>query len=174
MQILTIPNLFSLARLPLAAAFLLTQDTTARVAIIVAVAASDFLDGWWARRWGPKTRAGAVLDPVTDKVFIVTALVAFAIHGELGAGQLAVLLARDVFVAVGAAVVIALRLRLELQARFPGKLVTVLQIAAVLVLTVAPRAAPALVVITAAASAWAVADYAAAAARALRSSAPAR
>jgi cardiolipin synthase (CMP-forming) len=168
----SIPNLLSLVRLPLAAAFLLATGTAPRVVIILAAAISDYLDGWWARTRGPRTRLGALLDPITDKVFVVTALAAFAVDGTLGLAGLAVLLARDVFVSLGVLILLLLRSRPRLEARFPGKVVTTVQIAAVLVLTVAPGAATPLVAAAAAASLWAIADYAAAGVRALR--APAR
>lgn len=165
---LNVPNLLSLVRVPLALAFLLTSQTTARVIIIIVAAASDWLDGWWARTRGPRTSTGALLDPVTDKVFVVVALISFAVHGVIATWQLLVLLARDIFVAAGFVAVWLLRLDVPLEARFPGKVVTTLQLAAVLVLTLAPRAATALVMITAAAGVWAIADYGATAFVALR------
>jgi cardiolipin synthase (CMP-forming) len=165
---MNVPNLLSLLRLPLAAAFLLVSGPIARTAIIVAAALSDFLDGWWARTRGPATRTGALLDPITDKVFVVTALVAFLLDGTLSAAGLLILLARDIIVTIGAAAVALLHLPVRLQARFPGKLVTTMQIIAVLTLTVLPRMAAIIVIATAAASVWAIADYTAAAVRALR------
>lgn len=165
---MNIPNLLSLLRLPLAAAFVLVTGPVERTIIIAAAAVSDYLDGWWARTRGPATRTGALLDPITDKVFVVTALVAFLLDGTLATTELIILLARDIIVTAGALVIAALQLPVRLQARFPGKLVTTLQIVAVLALTVLPRAATALVIATAAASVWAVADYAAAGLRVLR------
>jgi cardiolipin synthase (CMP-forming) len=156
---LTIPNLFSLARLPLAAAFLLLPQTAARVIIIVAAAATDFLDGWWARTRGPRTATGEVLDPVTDKIFVVTALSAFAVWGTIGPATLFILLVRDLYVSAGALAILLLRGPLRLKARFPGKVVTTLQITAVLVLTLVPQAAQPLVLLVGAASAWAIIDY---------------
>jgi CDP-diacylglycerol--glycerol-3-phosphate 3-phosphatidyltransferase len=171
-SLLTVPNLFSLVRLPLAAAFLLMPGTATRVVIIVAAGISDYLDGWWARTRGPRSRIGALLDPITDKIFVVTALTAFAVEGTLSLAGLLVLLARDIFVTIGFIGILVARSRFRLEARFPGKVVTTLQIAAVLILTLAPAAALPLVAIIAAASVWAIADYAAAGVRALR--APAR
>jgi cardiolipin synthase (CMP-forming) len=156
---LSVPNLLSLVRLPLAIAFLLTSQTAVRVVIIVAAAVSDYLDGWWARTRGPRTSTGALLDPITDKVFVVVALISFAVHGVLATWQLFVLLARDIFVAVGFLAVRLFRLDVPLEARFPGKLVTTLQLAAVLVLTLVPAATTALVSVTAVAGAWAILDY---------------
>jgi CDP-diacylglycerol--glycerol-3-phosphate 3-phosphatidyltransferase len=167
---LSAPNLFSLARLPLAAAFLLLPDTATRIVIIIAAAASDYLDGWWARTRGPRTRLGALLDPVTDKIFVLVALLAFAAEGTLNLLQLLVMLFRDLFVTAGFVGLLVVRREhaVGLQARFPGKVVTSLQIAAVLILTITPALALPVVLLTAAASLWAVADYGAVGVRVLR------
>lgn len=167
-SLLTIPNLISLARLPLALAFVLVHDTASRIVFVAAAAFSDWLDGWWARTRGPATAEGALIDPLTDKVFVVSALAGFVASGALTAAQLLVLLARDVFVAAGALIVLLFRLPVRLSARFPGKLLTNVQIAAVLVLLLAPRAAVPLVVVAAIVTAWAIADYAVYGMRSLR------
>lgn len=150
---------------------MLVPDTRVRILIIIAAAASDWLDGWWARTRGPATGAGAVLDPITDKVFVVAALTGFLVSGDITAMQLAILLARDLFVLTGFLVVLALRLPVRLQARFPGKLLTNVQIAAILVLLLAPEAADIAVAATAAAGGWAILDYGLAGIRSLRQTA---
>jgi phosphatidylglycerophosphate synthase len=170
-RVLNVPNILSIARLPLAAAFLLIPDRTLRVLIIVAAAATDYLDGWWSRNRGQRTGLGEILDPVTDKVFLVTALVAFAVSDVITPVQLALLLARDLYVTLGSAAVLLLGWPRRLRSRRAGKLVTVLQLTALLVLTLAPRLAAPMVAAVAAASAWAIVDYTAtalAARRALR------
>jgi cardiolipin synthase (CMP-forming) len=164
-----VPNLLSLSRLPLAVAFLLFQDTAARVVIIAAAGVSDWLDGWWARTRGPRTATGELLDPITDKAFVVTALAAFAIGGVITPLQLALLLARDAYVSVGTLTLLIVRQPVRLRARLPGKLVTILQITAVLALTLAPQLAGVLVPVVAAAAAWAIVDYTIAAFRGRRS-----
>jgi CDP-diacylglycerol--glycerol-3-phosphate 3-phosphatidyltransferase len=50
-------------------------------ALWVAVASTDFLDGWVARRQGATT-SGAFLDPLADKVLVLGALVALAAGGH--------------------------------------------------------------------------------------------
>jgi cardiolipin synthase (CMP-forming) len=145
-------------------------DTAVRIAIIVAAGISDYLDGWWARTRGPRTRLGALLDPITDKVFVLAVLLAFAAEGVLTLAQLLIMIARDLFVTLAVLALLVSRTDFagRLQARFPGKVVTTLQITAVLVLTLLPQAATPLVIIAAAASAWAIADYTAYGLRALR------
>lgn len=68
-----IPNLLSLSRLPLAVVlFLCIAHEAWLIGLIVfAVAAfTDWLDGWWARRFNCGTAVGRNLDPLTDKVLI--------------------------------------------------------------------------------------------------------
>jgi cardiolipin synthase (CMP-forming) len=167
-QVLTIPTLISLTRVPLAAVFLLVPDTLVRVLVIVAAGVSDFLDGWWARTRGPRTRTGAVVDPITDKVFLVTALASFAVHDTIGWPALLVLLSRDLAVALATPLMFVLRPGYRFEARFPGKVATNVQILALLVLTLFPAGAPAMVAVTGIASAWAILDYGATAVAALR------
>lgn len=71
-----VPNLLSLSRLPLAAVLCACVSFAwwwpALVTFCVA-AFTDWLDGWWARKFGPLSPAGRHLDPLTDKVLIATA-----------------------------------------------------------------------------------------------------
>lgn len=148
--------------------FLLVPDTLVRVIVIIAAGLSDFLDGWWARTRGPRTRVGAVVDPITDKAFVITALAAFAVDGTITFLALLVLLSRDIAVGIGVAVLQLTRRPFRYEARYPGKVATNVQIAALLILTLLPGFATFAVVATGLASAWAILDYGAAGVSALR------
>ncbi len=68
-----VPNLLSLSRLPLGAALFvcIAHEFWLSGLVIFAVAAlTDWLDGWWARRFNCGTALGRNLDPLTDKVLI--------------------------------------------------------------------------------------------------------
>lgn len=68
-----IPNLLSLARVPLAVALfacIVYELWLPGLIIFLVAAATDFVDGWWARRYGPLTLVGRSLDPLTDKVLV--------------------------------------------------------------------------------------------------------
>jgi phosphatidylglycerophosphate synthase len=72
-DLLRVPSLLSLARLPLAAAFVLLVDRPpVLVLVLVAAGVTDVLDGWYARRFDQVTATGAVVDPITDKLFVLT------------------------------------------------------------------------------------------------------
>ena len=67
-----LPNLLSCSRIVLAGGFVAFDASTARVGIIGAAAVTDFLDGWLARRVHATSRWGALLDPIADRVFVLT------------------------------------------------------------------------------------------------------
>ncbi|HUF29926.1 MAG TPA: CDP-alcohol phosphatidyltransferase family protein [Gemmatimonadaceae bacterium] len=166
-RIFSLPNLLSIVRFPLAAAFLLAETTGMRLALLGMASASDLLDGWMARRLGRTSRWGAMLDPIADKTFMLAAFTAFLIYGEVTAVQWGILLSRDLAVAVGA-VVAALTPGLSpasFMVRMSGKIVTVLQLAAILLLTVRPEEAAQVVMIVGVASFLTIADYTLALAR---------
>ncbi|MCC7337910.1 MAG: CDP-diacylglycerol--glycerol-3-phosphate 3-phosphatidyltransferase [Pirellulaceae bacterium] len=78
-RIWNVPNGLSLTRLLLAGAVgLLIECNWYLLALIFfAIAAStDFLDGWWARRFNQITKLGRVLDPFVDKIIVTAALIA--------------------------------------------------------------------------------------------------
>jgi CDP-diacylglycerol--glycerol-3-phosphate 3-phosphatidyltransferase/cardiolipin synthase len=157
---LTLPNLLSASRFPLAAAFLATEATSVRVALIGAASLTDVLDGWLARRQ-QATRLGALLDPIADKTFVLVAISAFLIAGELSTLEYFVILLRDFATAVGF-LVAYMRSDLDpknFKARMSGKVVTVLQLATVLALVLHAAMLRPLIWAVGAASLWAIVDY---------------
>ena len=64
-------------RLPLAALFPFTHQPGWQLAIVGVAAATDFVDGILARRFGG-SRAGAMLDPIADKAFAAAAFLTVA------------------------------------------------------------------------------------------------
>jgi CDP-diacylglycerol---glycerol-3-phosphate 3-phosphatidyltransferase len=77
-QFWNIPNLLSLSRLPLAVLLCICisfEWWCIGLITFSLAAASDWLDGWWARRFGQLTPFGRSLDPLTDKVLIGAAFI---------------------------------------------------------------------------------------------------
>ena len=139
--LLTLPNVISLSRLVLAAAFVAAPDPRARVLLIVLASISDFLDGWMARRSGETTRWGALIDPIADRAFVFTAICVYLAEGAVTRGEFFTFLARDIATALGFLVARSVaRLRpVEFKARMSGKIVTVFQLAMLLVAPLAPN-----------------------------------
>jgi CDP-diacylglycerol--glycerol-3-phosphate 3-phosphatidyltransferase/cardiolipin synthase len=159
-RIFTLPNILSFARFPLAAAFVAATNTQTRAVLLGVASLTDLLDGWLARR-GQTTALGALLDPVADKTFVLVAISAFLLDGALTTRDYFILLSRDIATAIGF-VVAYLTPGLapgKFKARWPGKVVTVLQLVALFALLLRPAFFPPLVPAIAIASAWAIADY---------------
>src|SRR5215831_14862143 len=77
-SLLNVPNLLSLARIPLAVvlfACIVYQAWLAGLIAFVVACATDWLDGWWARRYGPLTLVGRNLDPLADKILVCGAFI---------------------------------------------------------------------------------------------------
>ncbi|MGH7702683.1 MAG: CDP-alcohol phosphatidyltransferase family protein [Gemmatimonadales bacterium] len=124
---LTAADLLSGLRLPLAAAFVLLPGFGWRLAILIAASATDLLDGVLARRYG-SSRFGAFLDPVADKLFMVSAFTVVAVSGRLELYEVAGVLLRDLAATLAFLVTAASGRPRAIPARLGGKAVTVGQI----------------------------------------------
>jgi CDP-diacylglycerol---glycerol-3-phosphate 3-phosphatidyltransferase len=69
----SVPNLLSLSRIPLGIlvfVFICYEVWLACLVVFVVATATDWLDGWWARRFNRSSPLGRSLDPLTDKFLI--------------------------------------------------------------------------------------------------------
>lgn len=130
---LSVPNLLSLSRIPLAAVLALCIASAwwpAALAIFALAALTDWIDGWWARRFNQQSALGRSLDPLTDKVLVA---VAFIFLQSAGVGvqpwMVAVVIARELLVTGLRGMVEAAGQRFG--ADWFGKLKTVLQMLAI-------------------------------------------
>ena len=157
-----IPNLISLSRLALAAAFATSGDASTRALIVLAASVTDVLDGWLARVMRTQSRTGALIDPIADRAFVTIAVATLAIDGVFSALDCALLLFRDGMTVVGFAVArMTPSLRpVTFKARMSGKITTGMQLLTLVAALVRPVWVPGLIVGVGLVSLWAVADYA--------------
>lgn len=157
----TLPNLISLSRLGLAAAFVLLAGPVPRLLIIAAAGASDFLDGYVARRGGSTSKWGALIDPVADRFFVFAAVCTLLFDGMLGTWQYVILISRDFMTAVGFLTARAIPwLRgVRFTSRMGGKVVTVFQLATLALVFLAPDAVNVALVFVGVASLVSISDY---------------
>ena len=130
-----LPNLISILRLllvPWFALVLLEQRFDAALALFLLMGVSDGLDGYLARRLGAASPLGAALDPLADKVMLMSAFVLLG-HLELLPAWLVVLaVGRDVLTVGGALLLYLFRPGGMVRAAPIGKINTFLQIVLVL------------------------------------------
>lgn len=132
-----IPNILTLLRLVLTVpiAWLLLQEQYALALLWFALAgASDGLDGFLARRFGWISRFGSIVDPLADKLLLVTSYVCLTLVGELPVWLTAVVLLRDLLLVAGGLLFHQLIGPFKVQPSLLGKSSTVLQIVLVLAL----------------------------------------
>jgi CDP-diacylglycerol--glycerol-3-phosphate 3-phosphatidyltransferase/cardiolipin synthase len=103
-----VPNVLTGFRLGLAATFPLIPAAW-RLPVVILAAASDGLDGWIARRFDGASWIGGLLDAAADKAFVLIVLFTALSEGRLSLLQLALVLPRDITVALMAAVAAATR-----------------------------------------------------------------
>lgn len=96
-DLLRIPGLLSLSRLPLAVAFPFVVDRPRLAfAALVVAGLTDVLDGWYARRFRQVTVTGSVLDPITDKLFVLTVAITLVLTGQLSVLTVVLLSTREI------------------------------------------------------------------------------
>jgi cardiolipin synthase len=101
-RVATVPNLLSLLRLlmvPVFAWLIVTEHDGWAFAVLVFSAASDYLDGYLARRWQQITRLGQVLDPAADRLYILSTLLGLAWRDLVPWWLVAVIVVRDLVLA---------------------------------------------------------------------------
>ncbi len=121
----TVADLVSAVRVPLAVAFPFVSDPC-RLGLLGTAAVTDLLDGPLARRFGSSS-LGTLIDPVADKLFMVSAFGVVAFSGRLTPYEITAVLLRDIVAAVAFAATLLSRRPRAIPARAGGKAVTVAQ-----------------------------------------------
>jgi CDP-diacylglycerol--glycerol-3-phosphate 3-phosphatidyltransferase len=139
-RLLNVPNAVTVARLALAVVLfvLLTlQRYPASLAIFLIAAGTDWVDGYWARKYGQITQLGRILDPFADKLIVCGAYIFLAAAPQLADGSPATGIAAWVAVLIMAREIMVTALRSfveshggDFSAKWVGKWKMVFQCAA--------------------------------------------
>lgn len=85
-QIITIPNIITLARIVIivfAAIELLNQDNINAFLLYTTAAVTDLLDGFLARALNQVSNLGKIIDPLADKLMITSAIMILLAQGRI-------------------------------------------------------------------------------------------
>ena len=149
-RIVTLPNLLTIFRMvlvPIFVTFLFYQRFLLALAAFVLAGITDGLDGLLARRFNQKSQLGTVLDPIADKLMLVTAFVVLSMksvfpqpvprHLPIPVWVTVAVISRDVFIVVGAAAINIMTGFRGFRPSWLGKLNTTVQIIAVAIIMLA-------------------------------------
>jgi cardiolipin synthase len=111
-RVLTVPNVITAARLAAVPVFLWllfgVQDRVVAAALLAVLGATDWVDGWLARRLGQVSTVGKVLDPVADRVLLGVGVAAIMVTGSVPLWLGAAVLAREALVSAAVLALAAL------------------------------------------------------------------
>lgn len=132
---LNLPNFLTLIRIVLIPFFLVllaSQLYFDALLVFILGGVTDALDGFIARRMNQKTSLGAILDPVADKLLLMSSFIMLGMMGGLPLWLVVLVVSRDTVILFGyVAISFLLDERLEVQPTIAGKLSTVFQLVTV-------------------------------------------
>ncbi len=107
------------------------------LAAFAAAAVSDGVDGFIARRFNQRSELGAILDPLADKLLLISGIVLISFRHDEYLPQLsfsltATVLSRDLLLLLGLLVIHYVGGKVVVRPHFTGKIATVLQMTCVL------------------------------------------
>ena len=151
-RIITLPNVltvFRMALIPVFVSLLFYQKFLFALAVFVVAGITDGLDGLLARRFHQQSPLGRILDPIADKLMLVTSFVVLSMRGvypnpipnhlPIPFWVTITVISRDVFILVGAAAINMVTGFRAFQPSLPGKISTLVQIVAVAIVMMAAQ-----------------------------------
>ena len=140
-RIVTVPNMLTVFRMvliPVFVSFVFYQRFVWALAVFVIAGVTDGLDGLLARRFDQRSQLGTILDPIADKLMLVTAFVVLSLksvfpqpvpsHLPIPFWVTVAVISRDVFIIVGAAAINIMTGFRGFRPSLLGKISTVVQI----------------------------------------------
>lgn len=135
-SVLTLANLLTLLRLILIPVFVMAiyyQRFELALLVFFVAAVTDAVDGFAARALNQKTQLGATLDPMADKLLLVTAFIVLSLPRLTRADPIpfwltAAVISRDVFIVLGALVINIATGFSKFRPSLPGKINTCVQL----------------------------------------------
>ena len=143
-RIVTVPNVLTVFRMvliPVFVSLLFYQRFILALCVFVLAGVTDGLDGLLARRFDQRSQLGTILDPIADKLMLVTSFVVLSMRGvfpqplpphlPVPFWVTVAVISRDVFILVGAAAINIVTGFRGFRPSLLGKINTTLQIAAI-------------------------------------------
>ena len=133
---INVPNILTLVRLlltPLFVILLIRGQLKPALAVFFLAGISDGLDGLIARWFDQRTVLGAYLDPVADKVLLMSSYICLGILGIIPAWVTVVVLSRDILIVIGIAILTLTEKKYRIRPSRISKCTTAFQLVTVII-----------------------------------------
>lgn len=138
---MTIPNAITLIRIlltPLIVWLLLDARLNYALVVFFIAGLTDGLDGLIARLFHQKTKLGAYLDPLADKLLLVSSFVLLGYLGLVPVWLAVIVVSRDAIILLGLMTLVFHDVAVEIKPALVSKLTTLIQLLTVLVVLSSP------------------------------------
>ena len=149
-RIITLPNLltmFRMALIPIFVSLLFYRKFELALGVFILAGITDGLDGLFARRLNQGSQLGAILDPIADKLLLVTSFIVLSLptispqplprHFPVPFWVTAAVISRDIFIIVGAVAINIVTGFRRFRPSWLGKISTVVQILSIALILIA-------------------------------------
>jgi len=149
-RIVTVPNLltmFRMALIPVFVSLLFSRKFAWALGVFILAGITDGLDGLLARRLNQGSQLGTILDPIADKLLLVTSFIVLSVpaisphplprHFPIPFWVTVVVISRDIFIVVGAAAINIVTGFRRFRPSWLGKINTTVQILAIAAILIA-------------------------------------
>ncbi len=129
---MTIPNLITMIRIiltPVFVIYLINDDLVTGLIVLAICGISDGLDGFIARVFNQKSKLGTFLDPLADKLILVSAFITLSVRGFLPSWLTVVVISRDVMILLGIIIIYLNNIALNIRPAVSSKITTCFQFA---------------------------------------------
>ena len=133
---MTIPNLITSIRIilaPIFIIFLINDDILSALVVFIIAGLSDGVDGFIARVYDQKSKIGAYLDPLADKILLVAAFIILSIRGFVPSWLTVVVISRDILILLGVLVLFLNGIDFAIRPSVLSKMTTCMQLFTVFV-----------------------------------------
>lgn len=133
-KVMTIPNLITSLRIiltPIFIIYLINDRFLAALVVFVVAGLSDGADGLTARLLHQKSKVGAYLDPLADKILLVAAFVVLAARGFVPSWLTVLVISRDILILLGTLILLLNGANLVIRPSIISKVTTCFQLGTV-------------------------------------------
>lgn len=134
---MNIPNLLTIFRIslvPIFVIFVIHNDLWMALIIFILAGITDGLDGFIARLLNQRTVVGAYLDPIADKMLLMSAYIGLAFKDMLPGWLSVIVVSRDIIILAGIAIISLMGKGTEIRPSIASKFTTVFQILTIIII----------------------------------------